>query len=252
MSRVLQEGKSGQGILAFMVAKDHGTGVMPVERRKAERKGTVLEGLRTDEETVQRVVTLLAYGCPLQAIVHAFGLDERTVAAWQKRVGIHCKHIHEDMVQQGNVKSQHIQADEIRAKGRNIMVWIALAMDVTTRLWLAGAVSEHRDRTLIDLLLQRTRACCQLVQGLLFCTDGLATYPKSILRAFRKKVKKHSGRGRCCLEIWPDVCIATIIKHTREKAGSRNNAQIDEGNRGEGKRAFASDKRMYRIQYGFY
>jgi hypothetical protein len=25
------------------------------------------------------VVTLLAYGCPLQAIVAAFGLDERTV-----------------------------------------------------------------------------------------------------------------------------------------------------------------------------
>jgi hypothetical protein len=24
------------------------------------------------------VVTLLTYGCPLQAIVHAFGLDERT------------------------------------------------------------------------------------------------------------------------------------------------------------------------------
>src|SRR5450759_987720 len=217
MSRVLQEGKSGQGILAFMVAKDHGTGVMPVERRKAERKGTVLEGLRTDEETVQRVITLLAYGCPLQAIVHAFKLDERTVAAWQKRAGIHCKHLHEEMVQQGKVKSQHIQADEIRAKGRKIVVWIALAMDVTTRLWLAGAVGEHRDRTLIDLLLQRTRACCQFVQGLLVCTDGLATYPKSIVRAFREKVKKHAGRGRCSLEVWPDLCIATVIKHTKKK-----------------------------------
>jgi hypothetical protein len=52
-----------------------------------------------------------------------------------------------------------IQADEIRAKGRKIIVWIALAMDVTTRLWLAGAVSEHRDRTLIDLLLPSSAAC---------------------------------------------------------------------------------------------
>ncbi len=41
----------------------------------------MLEGLRTDEETVQKVITLLAYGCPLQAIVRAFGLDEHTVAA---------------------------------------------------------------------------------------------------------------------------------------------------------------------------
>jgi hypothetical protein len=177
----------------------------------------MLEGLRSDEETVQHVITLLAYGCPRQAIVHAFGLDERTVASWQKRAGIHCKGIHEEIVQQGKVKSQHLQADEIRAKGRNIIVWMAFAMDVASRLWLAGVVSEHRDRPLIDLLLQHTRACCQFVQGLLVCTDGLATYPKSIMRAFREKVKKPSGRGRCRLEIWPDLCIATIIKHTKKK-----------------------------------
>jgi hypothetical protein len=28
------------------------------------------------------VVTLLAHGCPVQAIVAAFGFDERTVADW--------------------------------------------------------------------------------------------------------------------------------------------------------------------------
>jgi transposase-like protein len=217
-----------------------GTGTISIHGRKrprykcqscgktfSERKGTMLEGLGTDEKKVQCVVTLLAYGCPRQAIVDAFGLDERTVTAWQKRAGNHCQRIHEERVQQGKVKSQHIQADEIRAKARNIIVWIALAMDVTTRLWLAGAVSEHRDRTLIDLLLQRTRACCQLVQGLLVCTDGLATYPKSIVRAFREKVKKHSGRGRCSFEAWPDLCIATVIKHTREKARSRNNTESE-------------------------
>jgi hypothetical protein len=187
------------------------------------------EGLRTNEETVKKVVTLLAYGCPLQAIVHAFGLDERTVAAWQKRAGIHCKRIQEEIVQQGKVKSQHIQADEIRAKGRKIIVWIALAMDVTTRLWLAGAVSEHRDRTLIDQLLQGTHACCQFVQGLLVCTDGLATYPKSIVRAFREKVKKHSGRGRCSFEAWPDLCIATVIKHTKKKRGVEITRKLTRG-----------------------
>jgi IS1 family transposase len=177
----------------------------------------MLEGLRTDEEKVDCVVTLLAYGCPRQAIVHAFELDERTVAAWQKRAGTHCKHVHMEIVQQGKVKSHHIQADEIRAKGRKIIVWMALAMDVTTRVWLAGTVSEHRDRTLIDLLLQRVRACCQMVQGLLVCTDGFAAYPNSIVRAFREKVKKHAGPGRCRLEVWPDLCIATVIKHTKKK-----------------------------------
>ena len=181
------------------------------------RKGTMLEGLRTDEKKVELVVTLLTYGCPLQAIVHAFGLDERTVAAWQRRAGVHCKCVHMDVVQQGKVKSQHIQADEIRAKGRKIIVWLALAMDVTTRLWLAGTVSQQRDHTLIDRLFLHVRACCQVVSGLLVCTDGFAAYPKSIVRAFREKVKKQPGRGRCRLEAWPHLCIATVIKHAKKK-----------------------------------
>lgn len=36
-------------------------------------------GLRKPEELIVQVMTLLCYGCPVQAIVHAFGLDERTV-----------------------------------------------------------------------------------------------------------------------------------------------------------------------------
>jgi IS1 family transposase len=177
----------------------------------------MFEGLRTDEKQVLLVIALLAYGCPLQAIVHAFGLDERTVAAWQRRAGTHCKQVHVDRVEKGKVKSQHIQADEIRAKGKKIIVWIALAMDITTRLWLAGVVSQQRDHVLTDRLFQQVRRCCQFVQGLLVCTDGFAAYPKSIIRAFREKVKRQAGRGRCCLEAWPDLCIATVIKRTKEK-----------------------------------
>ncbi|MEO6887990.1 MAG: hypothetical protein ABI456_02830 [Ktedonobacteraceae bacterium] len=195
----------------------------------------MLEGLRTDEATVIRVVMLLAYGCPLQSTVHAFGLDERTIAAWQRRAGTHCQHVHMDVVQQGHVKSQYIQADEIRAKGRKLIVWIALAMDVTTRLWLAGAVSQHRDRTLIDLLLQRVRACCQVVQGLLICTDGFAAYPKRSVRAFREKVKKQAGPGRCSLEAWSDLCIAIVIKHTKKKRVVEITRKVTRGTREKAK-----------------
>lgn len=177
----------------------------------------MMEGLRTDEETVTRVLTLLSYGCPTQAIVHAYGLDERTVADWQKRAGKQCQRVHQALVEQGQVKSQHIQADEIRAKGRNLIIWIALAMDVTTRLWMAGVVSTTRDRRLIDRLFQHVRACCQFVPALLVCTDGFAAYPNSIVRAFREKVKKKAGPGRCRLEAWPDLCIATVIKRTEKK-----------------------------------
>jgi transposase-like protein len=40
---------------------------------------TVFYRLRTSAEPGVIVVTLLAYGCPVQAIVAAFGLDEQTV-----------------------------------------------------------------------------------------------------------------------------------------------------------------------------
>ena len=41
----------------------------------------MFEGLRKPKTLIVIVVTLLSYGCPIQAIVQAFGLDERTVAS---------------------------------------------------------------------------------------------------------------------------------------------------------------------------
>jgi IS1 family transposase len=201
-----------------------------------------MEGLRTDEETVTRVVTLLSYGCPTQAIVHAFDLDERTVADWQRRAGKRCEQVHHAIVEHGNVKSQHIQADEIRAKGRKLIIWMAFAMDVRTRLWMAGAVSTSRDRRLIDRLFQHVRACCQFVQGLLICTDGFAAYPNSITRAFREKVKKTVGRGRCCLEVWADLCIATVIKRTEKKHVVEVTRKLTRGKEEKAQELLALDK----------
>jgi transposase-like protein len=130
----------------------------------------MMEGLRTPTERVMRVIILLAYGCPPQAIVHAYGVDERTVAQWQKRAGTHCQQVHQDLVEQGQVDVQHVQADEIRVKGYKMIAWMGLAIDVSTRLWLAGVVSVQRDTTLADQLLQRVRACCDTPQGLKPCS----------------------------------------------------------------------------------
>ena len=63
------------------------------------RTGTPFFGLKSDPQMVVLVVTLLAFSCPLPAIVAAFGLDERTVAAWQRRAGAHCQAVHESVVQ---------------------------------------------------------------------------------------------------------------------------------------------------------
>jgi transposase-like protein len=56
----------------------------------AATKGTPVYRLRTAAEQVTIVLTLLCHGCPMQAIVAAFALDERTVAAGLARAGQPC------------------------------------------------------------------------------------------------------------------------------------------------------------------
>lgn len=210
-------GQVGQGNIV-----SHGK-IRPRYRCKACGKtfsaqaGTMFEGLRKPKTLIVIVVTLLAYGCPIQAIVQAFGLDERTVASWRDRAGKHCQEVHQAVVQQGHLDLVHVQADEIRVKGCKIIAWMGLAMMVSTRLWLGGVVSLTRDRSLADQLLRQVRTCCQPMRALLVCTDGWNAYPGSIRRAFRQKVKEAAGGGRACLRVWPQVCIAVVIKRTQKK-----------------------------------
>jgi hypothetical protein len=49
------------------------------------------------------VVTLPAFGCPVQAIVGAYGLDERTVASWRDRADKQCQRVHQAIVEQGQL-----------------------------------------------------------------------------------------------------------------------------------------------------
>jgi len=186
-------------------------------------------GLRKPTEMIVMVVTLLAYGCPVQAIVHAFGLDERTVASWRDRAGRHCEKIHQALVEQGTLDLVHVQADEIRVKGRKMIVWMGLAMMVSTRLWLAGTVSLTRDTALADRLMRQGRRCALRVGARLLCTDGWAAYPNSIRRAFREKVKDTVGRGRACLRVWPQLHIGTVVKHTAKHRVMQVTRQMSHG-----------------------
>jgi hypothetical protein len=177
----------------------------------------MFEGERSPMELITIVVARLAYGCPVQAIVHAFGLDERTVAEWRDRAGQHCQRVHEALVEQGQLDLVHVQADEIRVKGCKMIAWMGLAMMVSTRLWLVGRVSMSRDKRLADALLEQVRRTAQILRPLLVLTDGWSAYPGSIRRAFREKVKETARRGRAHLCTWPEVHIGTVIKQSKNK-----------------------------------
>ena len=129
------------------------------------------------------VVTLLAHGCPLPAIVAAFGLDERTVAEWHVRAGKQCQAVHTHLVQQPRDLGQ-VQADELWVKLQGLKVWLAMALQVSTRLWLGAIVAPQRDRGLIRKLVAQVRACA-LPRPLLICADGLVTYVNAFRQVFR-------------------------------------------------------------------
>ncbi len=67
-----------------------------------------MEGIRYSEDDYVKVITLLAYGTPIQAIVHAFQIDERTVAKWRDRAGIHCEAVHKEKIERGPLDLIHI------------------------------------------------------------------------------------------------------------------------------------------------
>jgi transposase-like protein len=207
-------GQEGKGNIGIHSRQDKRFICRQCRKTFAETKGTVFYRLRTPAEAVTLVVTLLAHGCPLQAIVAAFGFDERTVADWLTRAGRQRQAVHEHLVQRPRDLGQ-VQADEIRVKKQGGIVWMALAMMVSTRLWLAGEVSEHRDLSLIRRLVARVHACA-LQRALLFCTHGLRAYIRATRETFRD-----AGRtgecGRPRLRAWKSLFIAQVVKRDEKR-----------------------------------
>ena len=184
-------------------------------RTFTETKNTAFYRMHKPKWLVVAVLTLLSYGCPLQAIVAAFDLDERTVARWQRESGAQCRWVHEHLVEAGKVALLQVQADEIRVKAVGGIYWLASAMEVSSRLWLGSVISRHRDGQLIGELLVRVRRCGPM-EKILLVTDGLSSYKSQALKLFRKPL--HNGEvGRPRLVLAAGVMIARVIKRRRSR-----------------------------------
>src|SRR5437016_8883906 len=207
-------GQTGMGNIGIHSQKEQRFICHECHKTFSATKGTVLYRLRTAAETVSLVVTLLAHGCPVQAIVVAFGLDERTIADWWARSGRQGQGVHEYLVEQPRDLGQ-VQADELRVKKQGGIVWMAMAMMVKTRVWLGGEVSEQRDMPLIRRLIERVRRCAA-PRPLLFCTDGLVSYIRAIRETLRDPVHTGTG-GRPRLRPWRHVLIAQVVKRDERR-----------------------------------
>src|SRR3954471_7671618 len=219
-------GQTGQGNIGIHAQKEQRFICHECHKTFSARTGTVFYRLRTSAETVVLVVTLLAHGCPVQAIVAAFGFAERTVAAWWARSGRQGQAVQEFLVECPRDLGQ-VQADEIRVKKQGGIVWMALAMMVKTRLWLAGEVSEQRDMPLIRRLIERVKRCAA-PRPLLVCTEGVVSYIRAIRETLREPV--HTGQGgRPRLRRWRNILIAQVVKRYERRRVIETERRILDG-----------------------
>jgi transposase-like protein len=219
-------GHIGKGNIGIHSRKEQRFICHECDKTFSATKGTVFDRLRTAAETVVLIVTLLAHGCPVQAIVAAFGFDERTVADWWARSGRQRQAVHEYLVEQPRALGQ-VQADELRVKKQGGIVWMALAMMIKTRLWLGGEVSEQRDLPLIRRLIERVRRCAAR-RPLLLCTDGLGSYIRAMRETFRDPV--HTGQGgRPRLRPWRHILIAQVVKRYERRRVVETDRRIVDG-----------------------
>ena len=220
-------GQIGAGNIRIHCRADQRDYCTVCHQRFTTTTGTPLHGLHTSTEGVVQVVTLLAYGCPLQAIVAAFGLDARTVARWQQRAGDHCQQVHERLVLGTPQDLAQVQADELRVQLQRGVVWRASALAVPTRLWLGGVVSQHRDSTLVEALARQVRQVA-LCRPLLVVFDGFSAYVTAFQRVLR--TPQWSGaRGRPRLIAWPEVALGQVVKHAVQRRVTRLERRIVQG-----------------------
>ena len=135
-------------------------------------KGSIFYRLKTDPQTVILVLTLLAYDCPLQAIVVALGsMSGRSRAGGNEPERIAKQAVHQRVVGQSQLDLKQVQADEIKVKIQGGNLWMALAMMVPSRLWLGGVISPKRELSLIQALVDQVRAIA-LCRPLLVAVGG--------------------------------------------------------------------------------
>jgi transposase-like protein len=204
-------GQIGKGNIKVHSHKEQRLRCTTCGKTFAASTGTPFYRLHKDRSLLVIVITLLTHGCPLQAIVAAFGLDERTVADWHQKAGTHGQEVHQHFLQTQPLDLGHAQADELYAKCVGGICWMAMAIAVPCRLWLGGVVSPVRNLNLIQRLANMMRLAWRPGTTLLICVDGLASYPKAFWRAFREKVLT-GRRGRPSFRLPGCVWLGQVIK----------------------------------------
>ena len=179
----------------------------------SETHGTAMYGLKKSHELFAMVISLLAYGCPVQAIVATYHLDERTVWAWLERAGNQCQRLHQAEIECQQLELSQIQADELKVSSYVGKVWLGLVMLVTSRLWLGGAVHKSRGKNLLrEVFAYAARA--GRCRALLVAVDGFNIYLEVIPEVFSKSWDWLKAQ-------WQGWTAVAVVQTLKQKGGKR-------------------------------
>jgi len=180
------------------------------EKTFRARRGTMCSWQQTPVDMLVLVVTLLAHGCPVRALVAAVGVTAETVRTWAAAAGVHGAQVHRHLVLGACWSLRHGHADAHRVRVQQGMVGMAMALRVRTRRWVGGVVSAQRDTGRMRQRADRVRACARS-GALLVAVDGLAASGNAFRCAVRSKAPR-KGPGRPHLAPWEQVVIGQVVK----------------------------------------
>lgn len=181
------------------------------KRTFAESRGTMLFNTKYPNWVILLVLALLSGGCPIQAIVFAFGIHEKTVAKWQLAAGQHAKKVQAEKVCCGQLASEQFQSDEIWVKTQYGAMWMATGMAVFSRLFIWGAVSIERKTSLMKQVVQKVSQAIKRGAPFLWVTDGFGGWEQAIRQQLRTPLyTRKPGRPR--LLLWPELHFVQVIK----------------------------------------
>lgn len=143
--------------------------------RFTARRETILHHLKTPVERIEVVLSLLAEGVAVAALVRVFGHEEETIMRWLTRAGkqaglLHDHYFHDLMV-------EHIQVDELYAKvrGEEGKSWVWAGIEPRTKIVPSLHVGQ---RTTADAHRFTHDFTHRLAEGCVpvFTSDGLRQY----------------------------------------------------------------------------
>ncbi|MEZ4706680.1 MAG: hypothetical protein R3A44_05725 [Caldilineaceae bacterium] len=157
------------------------------------------------------MLTLLGGGCPVPAIVAAYGLDERTVGRWLEKAGQHAKQVQAHFVSGQELDLGQVQGDEMYIKTQYGAAWVATAISVFPRFIVWAAASAERNRSLIDQVIEKVWSAVDPYAAILWAVDGFSAWKSAILKTFRLPLRT-GKRGRPKLIPAPELHLVQVVK----------------------------------------